>query len=105
MVTVKFQTYSNFEAGNNIWQESKVDDPYAMAKGLCKILGEVRRGLPRSVVFDDSTQTVTIVIKDTRTKLRRRRPHRRTPSSEQNWRSFGSSYLLKVTSDDNNYVS
>ena len=73
MVTVKFQTYSNFEAGNNIWQESKVDDPYAMAKGLCKILGEVRRGLPRSVVFDDSTQTVTIVIKDTRTKLKEKK--------------------------------
>lgn len=73
MVTVKFQTYSNFEAGNNIWQESKVDDPYAMAKGLVKILGEVRRGLPRSVVFDDSTQTVTIVIKDTRTKLKEKK--------------------------------
>lgn len=73
MVTVKFQTFSNFEAGNNIWQVSEVDDPYAMAKGLCKILGEVRRGLPRSVRFDDSTQTVTIEITDTRTKLKEKK--------------------------------
>lgn len=79
MVTVKFQTYSNFEAGNNIWQESEVNDPYAMAKGLTKILGEVRRGLPRSVRFDDTTQTVIIEIKDTRTKLKERKTSAEDP--------------------------
>ena len=73
MVTVKFQTFSNFEAGNNIWQVSEVDDPYAMAKGLCKILGKVRRRIPRSVRFDDTTKTVTIEITDTRTKLKEKK--------------------------------
>ena len=79
MVTVKFQTFSNFEAGNDIWQVSEVTDPYAMAKGLCKILGEVRRGLPRSVRFDDRTQTVTIEITDTRTKLKEKKTSAEDP--------------------------